>query len=154
MSSNYASAYEISDDGLIIEGGLHFLSGVASPVGVINPSNATLYMRTNGDFWYHSGTGGNGAWILTELSNLPSLSQVPVFAANGTITSVTFYIGATQTTPYRIADVTYTYDVNLNPATEVANVYSFADGTTILSTVTKTFTFTSGVLTNITQVTT
>lgn len=152
FSSN--RAHEISDDGLIFTNGVHYISGTASPVGVINPVLETIYIRTNGDYWYHKGTGGSGAWILTDLSDLPSLSQVPVFAANGTITSITFYSSASQITANRIADITYTYDVNLDPATEVSRVYSFADGTTILSTITKTFTFVSNILTNVTMVTT
>lgn len=84
----------------------------------------------------------------------PTTSRLPVFAANGTITSVTFFQGSTQNTINRMAQVTLTYDANLDPATETTVLYSLTDGTTVLKTITKTFTFTAGVLANVTQVVT
>ena len=98
-------------------------------------------------------TGSTLQEVLNRLYG-PTISQAPVFATDGTLTSVTYYQGPTQTTPNRVAAVNMTYDANLDPATETTILYSYADGTTILKTITRTYTFTSGALTNVTKVTT
>jgi len=81
-------------------------------------------------------------------------SSAPVFAADGTMTSVTYYSSSTQTTANRIMKTDLTYNTDLNPTTEVTKIYKTTDGTTILKTVTLTYTWTSGVLTKIETVTT
>ena len=64
MSFDYTKAFEIQDDGLVFENGVHVISGITSPQGAINPSNPTRYFQTDGSIWYHSGTGGISAWTL------------------------------------------------------------------------------------------
>ena len=70
------------------------------------------------------------------------------------MTSVTYYSSSTQTTANRIMKTDLTYNTDLNPTTEVTKIYKTTDGTTILKTVTLTYTWTSGVLTKIETVTT
>ncbi len=83
----------------------------------------------------------------------PTTSQVPVIAADGTITSITYYQGSTQTTPNRMAVQAMTYDSNFFPATETLTFYSLTDGTTVLKTITRTYTFVAALPTNAEQVT-
>jgi len=83
----------------------------------------------------------------------PTVSQASVFAGDGTLTSVTYYQNSSQITANRMAVISMTYDANLNPATETLTFYNLSDGTTVIKTVTKTYTFTNMILTNITQVT-
>lgn len=154
MSYNADRAHDISDDGLILENGVHIISGSESPQGIVNPVRYTIYFRTNGDIWVHIGSGGINAWTLSNLESLPSLSQVPVYAGNGTLTNVTFYSSDTQIAANRVGVITLAYDGNLNPTIETTTIYSTSDGTTVLKTITKTFTFVANVLTNVTQVTT
>lgn len=83
----------------------------------------------------------------------PDFSDAPSFNANGTINFVEWFNGATQITSQRRARVDFTYDVNLDPATEVWKIYD-TNGTTILRTVTYTYTFVANVLTKTVEVTT
>jgi hypothetical protein len=66
MSFNRQKAEETSSDGLLIEGGTHIISGSASPVGLISPTFPTHYLRTNGEIWYHTGTG---SWTMIQSGN-------------------------------------------------------------------------------------
>lgn len=83
-----------------------------------------------------------------------SLSEKPTYNANGTISLVEFFTSASQVTANRSAQVSLTYDAQLQPATETWTFYSLTNGTTILKTVTIAYTFVAGQLTNKTQVTT
>lgn len=76
---------------------------------------------------------------VTYTSNDPSLIE--------------FFTTASQITANRIASVTITYSSN-NPATEVFRVYSASDGTTVVRTITKTYTYSSNDLQSYTEVTT
>lgn len=84
----------------------------------------------------------------------PDFSDAPNFNGNGTINFVEWFNGPTQITANRRARVDFTYDANLDPVTEVWKYYNPANGTTILRTVTYTYTFTAGVLTKTVEVTT
>lgn len=83
----------------------------------------------------------------------PDFSAASNFNSDGTLNFVEFFQGAVQTTPNRRMRVDMSYDGDLNPSTEIWRIYSPLDGTTILRTVTYTFTFSSGVLTNIVEAT-
>lgn len=68
-------------------------------------------------------------------------------------TLIEFFTTATQITANRIASVEITYSGN-NPSTEVLRIYDEADGTTVVRTITKTFTYSSNNLQSYTEVTT
>jgi hypothetical protein len=84
--------------------------------------------------------------------NEPTESQLPAYNGDGTINTITFYSSATQVVANRIFLVGFTYDASLQPLTETWTIYSKADGTTILKTITITYTWVANVLTNRTQV--
>lgn len=152
MSYNIARAFEIPDDGLLLENGAHIVSGDYSPMGIIAATSPTYYMRKDGVIWYHSGVGNSSAWRLLEPDNWPTTAQVPVFNPNGTIQSVTFYQDTDYSISKRMAKVELAYDTNLNPTTETVTVYSLADGVTIIKTITRTYNFVNGILTGVSQV--
>lgn len=62
MANNFFRAYTFSDDGIVLENGIHLLSGSASPQGVVNPTNSTMYLQNNGVQWYHDGVAGINGW--------------------------------------------------------------------------------------------
>lgn len=84
----------------------------------------------------------------------PDASEKPTYNGDGTVNFVEFFGSSTQTTPNRTYRVDFTYDADLQPLTEVWKAYSLADGTTVLKTVSLSYTWVSGQLTNKTQVTT
>ena len=61
MAFDQTAGYELPD-GLVFENGVYKYSGSASPVGSLNPTVATYYYQTNGDIWFHTGSGGSSAW--------------------------------------------------------------------------------------------
>lgn len=83
----------------------------------------------------------------------PSESEKPTFAADGTITTLEKFSSATQVTANRTTRIEMTYNSDLNPTQELVKIYDLDDGTTILKTITKTYTWTSGVLTKVETVT-
>ena len=85
--------------------------------------------------------------------NEPSQSQKPTYAGDGTITNVEFFSSATQIVANRIFRADLTYDVDLQPITEVWKIYSKTNGTTILKTISMAYTWVANQLTNKTQVT-
>lgn len=84
--------------------------------------------------------------------NRPTVSQLPAYSGND-LSTLTFYKNSTQTTPNRIGVVTLTYSGGV-PTSEVWQLYSDADGTTLLKTVTFTHTWVDYTLTNTTMSTT
>jgi hypothetical protein len=71
MAFASGDSYTFSDDGFSIGDAFgnplfHKIGGASSPVGVIAPTIATRYYQTNGDIWFHTGTGGNTAWTPVE----------------------------------------------------------------------------------------
>lgn len=84
---------------------------------------------------------------------VPDCSYKPTFLGNGDLDFQETFEGATQTTPNRRVRTDMTYSSGL-PATEVVKIYDPADGTTILRTITITYTFSGGALTNAVEVTT
>lgn len=82
-----------------------------------------------------------------------SESQAPTYNVDGTINFIQIYTSPVQINANRTSRVDFTYDVDLQPTTETWSFYSLADGTTVIKTVTITYTWAAGVLTNQTQVT-
>lgn len=80
-------------------------------------------------------------------------SQKPTYNADGTLNYLEVFSSSTQVNANRTARIELTY-TNGNPTTEVVKLYSLADGTTVLKTITRTHTWSNNVLTNSTQVTT
>lgn len=160
-----------------------WFTGVSSPdpglgtVGdfYLNTVTNEILLKTGTIFWTSQGFLMVIAPITTDITNTlvnrdgsaddndsnnvwnrlfwPTTSQAPIFALDGTLTSVTFYTGPIQIVANRMAKIELTYDIDLNPATETLTLYSLVNGTTILKTVTKTYTFTTGILTKVEQVT-
>jgi len=99
---------------------------------------------------------GVGETVQEWIDNIfgPDTSQKPTYLANQELDVVTFYKGAVQTVPNRIADATITYDANLDPITEVWRLYDRSNGTTVIKTLTRTQTFVATDLTNSVLVTT
>lgn len=76
-------------------------------------------------------------------------SQLPAYNSNGTISTVSYYNStSSQITANRVALVTISYS-GFFPTTEVLQIFD-TDGTTVLRTLTYTYTFTNVQLTNTT----
>ena len=130
-------AFEISDDGLLLEGGAHVSSGAADPT----------HLATNGDWYLQTDPVVlwrriEAAWVQILDDLLRDASSKPTFHTTGVndgeLDFQEFYKGLTQTTINRRCRVDMTYDASLNPTSEIWKIYDTADGTTIL----KTFTIT------------
>jgi hypothetical protein len=76
-------------------------------------------------------------------------SMTVTYLANGEINTITIYKDPTQTTANRLAVVTMSYDADLNPISEVWQLYDHADGNILKKTLTRTYTFTGVDLTNV-----
>jgi hypothetical protein len=83
----------------------------------------------------------------------PDGSEKYTYNINELISTVEFYITSSQITANRKAKVDITYNVSQMPTTEVWSLYDI-NGTTILRTITYTFTYTGDNITNVTEVTT
>lgn len=70
---NFEDASTFGDDGIRIEGGTWFTSGASSPVGLFSPLQPTHYFRTNGEIWYHTGTGGS--WQQIQAGSASSFDE-------------------------------------------------------------------------------
>lgn len=81
-------------------------------------------------------------------------SEKPTYNANGTVNYVEFFSTSEQVTANRIFRIDMSYDAEQQPTSEVLKIYSKTDGTSILKTVTVTYTWSNNVLTNKTQATT
>lgn len=79
-----------------------------------------------------------------------TLSQKPNFNGDGTINYIEYFATSSQVTSNRVAKSQMTYSSGY-PATETVYLYSLTDGTTILKTITRTFTFSGDTLTKIEQ---
>lgn len=86
------------------------------------------------------------------LEAYPDASCKVTYTSNNP-TLIEFFITASQITANRIASIDITYSSN-NPATEVLKIYSASDGTTVVRTITKTYTYSSNNLQTYTEVTT
>lgn len=75
------------------------------------------------------------------------------YNVDGSIDYVEGFSVATQVVANRIYRADFTYDAQLYPTAEEYKIYSLTDGTTILKTVTVTYTWSSGNLISTTQVT-
>jgi hypothetical protein len=155
-------------------------SGVPAPgLGVVgdfylNLTNKDIYLKTGLLTWTLEGTmeqptpasdvsidtlaatnSAVGSQLQDFINRLfeESESQAPTYNVNGTINHIEIFTSPTQITANRTSRVDLTYDVDLQPLTEAWKFYSLSNGTTILKTVTITYTWTAGVLTNQTQVT-
>lgn len=82
----------------------------------------------------------------------PTNSEKATYLGNGELDYVEFFKNSTQTTGNRICKATFTYDGNLNPTSEIIQLYD-TDGTTILKTLTFTHNFSGTDYTHTTQVT-
>jgi hypothetical protein len=82
-----------------------------------------------------------------------SESQKPTYNADSTINNIEFFTSSTQVVANRSFRVDIEYDIYLNPTKETIRVYSLKDGTTVLKTIIKVYTWTNNVLTNKTMVT-
>lgn len=81
-------------------------------------------------------------------------SQLPSYAADGTVTYLEYFSSSSQVTANRIFRIDLTYNEDLEPTTETVKIYSKTDGTSILKTITKTYTWSNSQLISKTQVTT
>lgn len=86
------------------------------------------------------------------LEAYPDASVKVTYTSNNP-TLIEYFTTATQITANRIASVDITYSSN-NPATEVLKIYSASNGTTIVRTITKTYTYSGNNLQTYTEVTT
>lgn len=54
-----SKAFEVSEDGIKIEGGPHIIGGSLSPIAQsLNPTSPSVYIQSNGDIFTHDGIGG------------------------------------------------------------------------------------------------
>lgn len=61
MAFDRERAFEIPENGFLIEGGTHVISGASSPLALsISPTSPTIFFQTNGTIWSHDGLG---SWI-------------------------------------------------------------------------------------------
>lgn len=73
MSFNPNFAFEVSDDGIKIEGGVTFLSGSDHPSS-IPATTSCVYFRSNGEIYYNIGVGG--IWTQIQTSGSFNLDDV------------------------------------------------------------------------------
>ena len=66
MSYNPNKAFEVDSNGVKIENGVLIISGSVDPVS-ISMSVPAFYHRTNGEIWWHAGTG---VWTLISSQSL------------------------------------------------------------------------------------
>ena len=80
-------------------------------------------------------------------SKLPNLSVKPTYTSEN-ITSIEYFNGFTQTVINRILrnDIAYTGDLI---SSEAWKIYDTADGSTVLSTITITYSYTNDLVTNV-----
>jgi hypothetical protein len=90
---------------------------------------------------------GDTVQAYLDLFNGSTESQKPTYNSDGSIGNVEFYSSATQITANRIFRIDMTYNSIGEPTQEVTKIYSQSDGTTILKTITKVYTWTDSVLT-------
>lgn len=50
-----SKAHEIGDDGLLLENGIHIISGVDTPSAIV-VTNPTVYIQLDGTIWKNSGS--------------------------------------------------------------------------------------------------
>lgn len=62
-------AFDVDDNGILIEGGPHIIGGVAVPTS-LTPTVPTVYIQTNGAIWTHQGP--SGSWV--QLGNVQNFS--------------------------------------------------------------------------------
>ena len=86
--------------------------------------------------------------------HLPTLSQKPTYNLDGSLHFVDYYRSSSQVESNRTAQSEITYNANKTVNQEIWRFYSHSDGTTVLKTVTKTYTWSGQNLTNVTQVVT
>lgn len=86
------------------------------------------------------------------LEAYPDASVKVTYTSNNP-TLIEYFTTSTQITTNRIASVDITYSSN-NPATEVLKVYLASNGTTVVRTITKTYTYSGNNLQSYTEVTT
>lgn len=159
-----------------------WFTGVVLPVNTVgdigdfylNTATGDIYLKTGALTWTLSGTitanhaassvtlddsasantiVGDDVQEYVDRFNEPSCAEAPSYNVNGTINYIEYFSSAVEITANRIFRVDLTYDADLQPLTEAWKAYSKADGTTVLKTVTRTYTWTAGQLTNKTQVT-
>ena len=86
MVFNPKQAFEVDNNGLSIEDGSTILSGSAIPDAIV-VTTPCYYLRTNGEIWYHTGTG---VWELLINSggimpnNIPEYLTDPALPIAGT----------------------------------------------------------------------
>lgn len=86
MTYNPKYSFEVDDNGIAISDGSTILSGSGSPVS-ITVTSPCYYLRTNGEIWYHTGTG---TWTLLINSggimpnNIPEFLTDPISPVAGT----------------------------------------------------------------------
>lgn len=56
MAYDISRAFEIQEDGLLLNGEAHVISGPQDP-SFLSPPTLTIYFQTSGDIWYHKGAG-------------------------------------------------------------------------------------------------
>lgn len=76
------------------------------------------------------------------------VSSKPEYLGNGDVDKITFYSSGTQITANRVAQAQLSYSSG-EPSTEVWTIYDTADGTTVLKTITYTYTFTGDDITKV-----
>lgn len=114
----------------------------------------TLLSQTIDDDPERNTIVGNNTQDILDSIYGPTESCSFSYNPDGTIDYVEYFSNATQVTANRIYRIDLTYNADLEPLTETHKHYSTDDGTTILKTITITYTWSSNVLTSKTQVTT
>lgn len=54
MSYDREKAFEVPNDGFLVEGGPHITGGPLSPLSLV-PTGPTLYFKNSGELWLHDG---------------------------------------------------------------------------------------------------
>lgn len=83
----------------------------------------------------------------------PDQSEKPTYNASGDLDYIEIFKSSTQTTGNRRAKITMAYDANKYPTSETWQIFD-TNGTSVLRTVTYTYTITASQLTNAVEATT
>lgn len=165
--TNYARWAEAMSD--TSAGGVYLQGKVASGDLVINDGGIDLNSTDGTNFLRHPDDAGNVRINADSTQNSivgktmqeflnrwagKNTSQKPTYNAGFDVIYVEYFTGPTQTTPNRIAKVDVTYNVSLDPTTEVWTFYKLDGlGTTVEKQVTFTHTFVGADLTKTEMVT-
>jgi len=131
------------------------MTDLVRPLKIENPSNggtqtdyAPTEVSVTSDYLAAKGIGFNGdtAFLFDHVGRTlaqkePYTTFAVTYLANGEVDYVEYFNSDTQITANRVYKTSMTYDASINPLTAVTVIYD-TDGSTVLRTITETYSYT------------